>query len=172
MQCSACGQERYSSVASPSPWCSYVSALQLSPIRDVSCVPHHTDLPQWLKDLDQAVKDAWPTRIIRYRTVAALLLSWEDTDMRFATQEINRLSWVLKDGYGAEVEHWQIPSTSRADLMTFDKVRAFLDQYGNQDNLLLVYYAGHGRPGNSPGGPPVWHSRSVANPLVASPNHD
>ena len=106
------------------------------------------------------MKAAWSNRFIEYRTVAALLLSWEDTDMVYTDKEIRRLKSVLTKMYGAEVEHWKIPSHD-ADFKAMDKVRGFLEQYGQSDNLLLVYYAGHARPGNAPGSPPVWHARLV-----------
>lgn len=78
--------------------------------------------------------------------------------MAFAGKEIKRLQSVLEDGYGCEVSEWKIPSRD-ADLETLDKVRSFLDQYGQPDNLVIVYYAGHGRPGTNPGSPPLWFAR-------------
>lgn len=76
--------------------------------------------------------------------------------MRNADLEISRLESVFKDIYNYEVERWSIPP-SDADTATLTKVQDFLRAYGQQDNLLIVYYAGHGRPGTLKGAPPIWH---------------
>ncbi|KAH8175899.1 hypothetical protein LIA77_04317 [Sarocladium implicatum] len=161
MSCPTCGvSDRASwSTSSLTSWLTSRTSSEVAPTRNISFVRHHVELPEWLKDLDKAVKAAWPTRFIDYPTVAVLLLSWEDTDMIYANKEIRRLKSVLTKKYGAKVEHWMIPSRD-ADFKAMDKVRGFLEQYGKPENLLLVYYAGHARPGNVPGSPPVWHAKA------------
>ncbi|KAK2609209.1 hypothetical protein QQS21_002291 [Conoideocrella luteorostrata] len=158
MNCPTCGHTRQPQPALTKAWWLQRSLFRLAPTRDVSSVQHHVELPEWLKELEVAVKAAWHKRVVRYPLTAVLLLSWKDTDMRFARKEIKRLQSVLEDGYGCEVKEWKIPGRD-ADLETLDKVRGFLDQYGQSDNLVIVYYAGHGRPGANPGSPPLWYAR-------------
>lgn len=133
---------------------------RLPPTRDTSQVAHHVKLPAWLEDLDKAIRDAGDTRVKDYSTASALLLSWKDTDMKHGAAEITRFGSVLERCYGAAVEHWEIPSKD-ADSALYEKVPQAVKKFGAQD-LLIVYYAGHARPGSPPGSPPVWYAEYVS----------
>ena len=150
MLCSYCGQNGKNS-QSHQP--------QLPLIRDTNGIGDHEKLEPWLEDLSRAINLALADSDVYYITKAALLLSWEDSDMPTLKGEMEGLKNVLVDGFGFEVEDWQIPRRDTSDLDTMDKIRHLLNKCKGPDNLVFVYYAGHGRPGNNPSGAPVWYAR-------------
>ncbi|KAI1174286.1 hypothetical protein F4777DRAFT_390127 [Nemania sp. FL0916] len=97
-----------------------------------------------------------PRRLQRYTATHALLLSWEDDDIGVAG-EIEQLSEMLCDSnrFGCQVWSYQIPSQNPARALNF-RLAQFLDEFGNEDNLIIVYYGGHGGPRVSTKGPCTW----------------
>jgi hypothetical protein len=93
--------------------------------------------------------------------VAALLLSWEDTDLRLLDDEVrkirvgtnprvdtvqlDRLEKVFRDVYNYTVERALIPK--HIDDAAFETIRLvanFIAQHNSSGSLVLIYYAGHG----------------------------
>jgi len=60
------------------------------------------------------------------------------------SHEVDRLGDLFEKLYGFNVKTWLIPSdsTSHFDLMT--KACGFLKEFDSNDNLFIIYYAGHG----------------------------
>jgi hypothetical protein len=111
----------------------------------------------FLEQLGDAVNGAWLRRHGAYIQVTVLLLSWQESDMKYADQEIARLQSVLEDPYHYTVENWKIPSVKPRQAAT-RKYLQFAEDYGASDSLLIVYYAGHARA--TSGQSPIWHSRA------------
>jgi hypothetical protein len=82
-----------------------------------------------------------------------LLLWWEDDDLG-CVAEIDRFGDLLDQKYGYSVEKWGIP-TDRSYRELSDKVRQFESESRGKDDLLLVYYGGHGEA--SENGRAIWH---------------
>ncbi|ETS81324.1 hypothetical protein PFICI_06326 [Pestalotiopsis fici W106-1] len=122
---------------------------------DVSQVNAHVTTTQWLKDLTNAMNVAWPKRFRRYLQAAVLMLSWENGDITNESLEFKRLKSVFENEFGYEVHERQIPWT-RSGFELNGRVREFVGQYYGPNNLLIVYYAGHARRGDSPGSYPIW----------------
>jgi hypothetical protein len=150
MDCQACGRRVGSEYSIDSVLCSTT--------HDTGITRHHVQLSKWLDQLSAGIEAAWPKRRARYSNVAVLMLSWEETDIRYADKEIRRLESVFRDAYKYEVSHWKIPMID-PDIELHDRVREFLRDFGRRDNLLIVYYAGHARPGSQAGDAPFWQPK-------------
>jgi hypothetical protein len=50
---------------------------------------------------------------------------------------------LFEAGYGFYTQLWLIPSSS-SHLKLMSLVLHFLEDYGSSDNLMIVYYGGHG----------------------------
>jgi hypothetical protein len=89
------------------------------------------------------VKRAFPNRgRSRYETVDACLIRWEDDELG-VQQELDALNDVLQ-GYGFLTNVFLIPKlNSHWDLMR--KTLDFIQDWDNDKNLFVLYYAGHGR---------------------------
>lgn len=96
-----------------------------------------------------------------HSNVAALLLSWEDTDLRLLDDEVrkirvgtnprvdtvqlDRLEKVFREVYNYTVERALIPK--HIDDAAFETIRLvanFIAQHNSAGSLVLIYYAGHG----------------------------
>ena len=111
---------------------------------DISNTPYHVrDIEALGKVLTSAAEAAFPNRgVSRYKEVHTLLLSWEDDNLGVA-DEIGDLGDVFRHLYGFQTEEWRIPS-KRSHNSLASKILGFLDDYESKDNLLIVYYGGHG----------------------------
>jgi hypothetical protein len=74
--------------------------------------------------------------------VHVLLLRWEE-DSIGVEYELNDLAKTFRSAYGFETETWLIPTFKPSRTLS-RKASQFIDDFGNADNLLIVYYAGHG----------------------------
>jgi len=83
-----------------------------------------------------------PYVVCDYSAVHALLLHWEEDDLGVKV-EVERLRTVLEEYYRYSVEEWVIPSTDSHNQLG-DEIRRFSRAYKSKDNLLVVYYGGHG----------------------------
>lgn len=111
---------------------------------DISKIPYHVkDIEAFGHILTSAATAAFPNQgLSRYKEVHALLLSWEDDNLG-VINEIGELEKAFQQIYYFEVDRWKIPS-ERSHNSLAAKVLAFLDDYESTDNLLIVYYGGHG----------------------------
>ena len=111
---------------------------------DIFKTPCHVKDIQALGDiLNSAAKAAFPNRgLSRYKEVHALLLSWED-DTLGVIDEITELGDVFRSIYHFEAEEWKIPG-ERSHISLAAKILGLLNDYESVDNLLIVYYGGHG----------------------------
>ncbi|KAI1109533.1 hypothetical protein F5Y14DRAFT_431987 [Nemania sp. NC0429] len=151
MECPSCG---FGSQSSRSD-----TEAALSSTHDTSATSYHILLPDWLKELDQAVKTAFPKRFVGYTKVAVLMICWHETYYDAMRIENRRLASVFRDVYKYSVERWWIPSTD-PDRAIYKRIDTFLDEYGSPGNLLIVYYAGHARHNPAGGYFPIWQPRS------------
>lgn len=85
-----------------------------------------------------------PLRVQRYAAVNVLLISWREDDTD-STTDAEQLGRLFKDSFNYITCSYFIPSTKPQTSLNF-QVASFLDAFGGPDNLLIVYYAGHGGP--------------------------
>ena len=112
----------------------------------------------------------WPKRknTIRYSQAHVLLLSWQYDDLGVEA-EIRDLRHVFEKRYRFEVDEHQI-SSSKPDKDIKRRVLEFLD-YDGGDRLLVVYYAGHARPGEQSNEGSIWFAYAgILLSLIPSPS--
>ena len=80
----------------------------------------------------------------QYAAVNVLLISWKDDDTISAT-EIKQLQTLFQESFNYTVCLYQIPSTDSQASLNF-QIASFLHAFGGPDNLLVIYYGGHGGP--------------------------
>ena len=86
-----------------------------------------------------------------YRTVEALFICWAENSNDLATtEEVNRLKSVLENrfNYHVQVESLKNDVDNRLQVRINRIVAEFVDVHNGPNTLLIVYYAGHGRPGS------------------------
>jgi hypothetical protein len=116
------------------------------------------DFSTFLSHLTDAASAAWPDRFAaRYSKVKVLLMSWDKDDIG-VEQEVRNLEAVFRGLYHYETEYWKIPSRRPAVELS-RKVADLVDAHGQEGNLLILYYGGHTRSSEQPGGSPVWAAR-------------
>lgn len=57
---------------------------------------------------------------------------------------MNELGRVFKDQYGFDVEKKLIKSTANSQWDLTAHLATFFHEYDSKNNLLIIYYAGHG----------------------------
>ena len=85
-----------------------------------------------------------------YDKVVVLLLCWAQSsnDLK-TTEEVDALRLVLENRfkYRTTTEHLDNDNKKRLQVQLNSKVAAFVDANDGPNTLLIVYYAGHGKPG-------------------------
>ena len=89
-----------------------------------------------------------------YTKVEVLLLCWNHSCSDMTTKdEIDGLKAVFEEkfNYHAEVQYLDITVGQRLQVRVNTIVAAFVGKHDGPNTLLIVYYAGHGRPGSEAG---------------------
>ena len=79
-----------------------------------------------------------------YAAVNILLISWKDDDTNSAT-EIKQLQTLFQESFNYTVCLYQFPSIDSQASLNF-QIASFLLASGGPNNLLIIYYGGHGGP--------------------------
>lgn len=85
-----------------------------------------------------------------YQNVVVLILCWADDCSDFDTKdEISRLKLVFEEGfrYLVTIEYLDAKAEQRLQVQLNGKVARFVEVHDKPNTLLIVYYAGHGKPG-------------------------
>lgn len=101
---------------------------------------------KWSKVMDQGPYKNPST----YRKVAALFLCWTENSNDLATEdEVNRLRSVLQEQFNYHVQVKSLDNYIEKKLQVrINRILAeFVHEHDGPNTLLIVYYAGHGRPG-------------------------
>ena len=87
-----------------------------------------------------------------YTNIIALLFCWKNDCNDLDTEdEVNRLEGVLKDDFHYKTQIEYLDSREGLQVWVNSRVAAFVEANDGANNLLIVYYAGHGRPGSNAG---------------------
>lgn len=100
----------------------------------------------WSKVMDQGPYKSPST----YRNVEALFLCWADNSNDMTTgEEVNRLKSVFENRFNYHVQVKSLDNHVEQKLQVqINKIVAvFVAEHDKPNTLLIVYYAGHGRPG-------------------------
>ena len=83
-----------------------------------------------------------------YTKVEVLLLCWEHSCSDMATkEEIDDLKATLENQFNYHVEIKYLDVTTKVQVFVNAIMATFVAQHNSPNTLLIVYYAGHGRPG-------------------------
>ncbi|KAL8703851.1 MAG: hypothetical protein Q9201_002979 [Fulgogasparrea decipioides] len=123
---------------------SNLDLAQCSRTHDISRISYHIqDLETFGDIVTKAAAAAFPsTKKSRYQNVFVLLLSWEN-DKLGVILELQELDNVLSQKYHFQTEQWKIPDLNSHNALAF-RLMEFLKDYTAKENLLLIYYGGHG----------------------------
>ena len=101
----------------------------------------------WSKTMEKGdYKDS-----LAYKKVEVLLLCWAATcDDLITNDEVDKLKSVFEEQfkYHAQIAYLDADATLKLQVQVNAKVAAFVGAYDGPNTLLIVYYAGHGRPGS------------------------
>ncbi|KAL9084542.1 MAG: hypothetical protein Q9159_005160 [Coniocarpon cinnabarinum] len=121
---------------------------------------HLENFERFFQDLNKAAKSILPRVSRKYSGVVVLLIRWEYDDLDTET-EINDLEQLFRDAYHYRTETYLIPSIDSTTELE-QRLLSFRTTYDTGDNLLVLYYGGHGslEPGKQNAGRSVWHARA------------
>ncbi|KAL9060158.1 MAG: hypothetical protein Q9162_000772 [Coniocarpon cinnabarinum] len=121
---------------------------------------HLENFERFFQDLNKAAKSILPRVSRKYSGVVVLLIRWEHDDLDTET-EINDLEQLFRNAYHYRTERYLIPSIDSTTELE-QRLLSFRTTYDTGDNLLLLYYGGHGslEPGKQNAGRSVWHARA------------
>ncbi|MCJ1330704.1 hypothetical protein MMC10_007390 [Thelotrema lepadinum] len=143
------------------------SADSLPPLSEKAEVDHLKDFGEFFDYLNRGAKSALPRVSRRHSEAHVLLVRWEEDDLG-TVNEINDLDNVFKDLYNYQTEQYLIPSRSSANELEGALVD-FKRAHDSDDNLLVLYYGGHGAleasPSNRPGRS-IWTAKQKGGPSV------
>lgn len=154
-----------------------IPSASVGPTHDLSVVNYQGDFEKddsdqqvlWSNEMDKGKnKNAFT-----YQNVVALLLCWrEDCSDLITQQEISRLKSVFEEKfrYKTQTEHLSYDSKTKLQVQINARVAQFVDRNDGPNTLLIVYYAGHGRPGKLPGEMEIFGS--VRGPKHRSATHN
>ncbi|KAL8924219.1 MAG: hypothetical protein Q9208_004183 [Pyrenodesmia sp. 3 TL-2023] len=105
---------------------------------------HISNIEVFSQDLQKAITNSFPRPKTSYVSVNVLLLRWTEDDLKVQS-ELTALKTVFENQYNFVVEQWHIPSTNSTRALQ-TKLYDFQNFHQGEDELLIVYYAGHGDP--------------------------
>ena len=102
----------------------------------------------WSKKMDEGKKY---NRSSTYTNVAVLLLCWEETcDDLAVKEEVSKLRNTLEGRFCFHTQNSYLDTKNekRLQVQVNSLVASFICAHDGPNTLLIVYYAGHGRPGD------------------------
>ena len=102
---------------------------------------------RWSKTMDKGKYKNSST----YQKVEALLLCWaEDSDDLTTKDEVQRLKTIFEDrfNYSCRIEPIDNTMPQKLQVHINAVVAAFVKDHDGPNTLFIVYYAGHGKPGD------------------------
>ncbi|KAI1824727.1 hypothetical protein F4861DRAFT_504547 [Xylaria intraflava] len=105
-----------------------------------------------------------PLRKHRYAAVTVLVLTWKAGDPNFAKDAAD-IAQMFKTSFNYNICHYEIPSdNSQASLNL--RVSQCIQYFGAEDNLIIVYYGGHGGPSAVEDTTYTWAAQNVGGPTL------
>ena len=127
---------------------------------------HLKNFSEFFDHLNRAAKSALP-EITRWHTKSSvLLLRWEEDDLGTEV-EANDLENVFRDMYRYDTEQYLIPSHDSVTQLEY-VLNDFRKANDDENNLLILYYGGHGTP-EVPGNRPsrsIWKAKRNGGPSL------
>lgn len=105
------------------------------------------DFNTFLKDFNAAAKCVLPNTPRGYKEVSVLLMRWEDDDDLGTQAEISELEDVFRKLYHFKTTQFLIPSSKSSMALERRLFQWREDDDEDGQNLLVLYYGGHGKLG-------------------------
>ena len=100
----------------------------------------------WSNIIDKVILRNRIKKSPRYHEVAVLLLCWDQGFSHLNTQEeVDTLKAVFEDQFGYSATIFKLSSLGGLQVELNKQVAIFVSDHDRPHNLLIVYYAGHGR---------------------------
>ena len=111
-------------------------------------ISHSQYQVQWSETMDQGHFQASAL----YKKIEVLMLHWgvENDDLGVAA-EVNSLKAVFEEKFKYNVQVEQMATTEDLEVDMNALISQWTREHNKPETLLIVYYAGHGRPGLVPG---------------------
>lgn len=93
-------------------------------------------------DVTRALDNHRILRIQGYLGVHVLALSWEGCDVAFEN-DLSQVTLLFQESFNYDVYPYKIPS-NRSQSKLNCHIANFIEEYGRDGNLIIVYYGGHG----------------------------
>ncbi|KAL8753620.1 MAG: hypothetical protein Q9199_004924 [Rusavskia elegans] len=108
---------------------------------------HISKIGVFSQDLQTAIANSFPRQRSPYTSVYVLLLRWAEDDLNVQA-ELTTLKHIFEKQYRFTTEQWDIPGrdSTQATRALQRKLYNFQDSHQCEDELLIVYYGGHGDP--------------------------
>ncbi|KAL8971462.1 MAG: hypothetical protein Q9197_003256 [Variospora fuerteventurae] len=103
---------------------------------------HISKLEVFTSDLREAIYTSFPRLTTPYTSVHVLLLRWAEDDLN-VLEELTILKRVFETQFRFATEQWDIPSQNSTRALQ-SKLYDFQDAHQDENELLIVYYGGHG----------------------------
>ena len=120
-------------------------------VQEINYTDDNVKLASEYQVLWQEMMSSGPFNVQKYRKVAVLLLSWDPShdDLKGVQDEVEDLKQTFESKFGYEVTSMRIPSREPGDvqLPLVGEIIPWVIANDSPDNLLIIYYAGHGRAG-------------------------
>ncbi|KAH6869320.1 hypothetical protein B0T10DRAFT_594752 [Thelonectria olida] len=118
------------------------------------------------QEVAKKLSDYQTRRTQRYTAVNVLLLAWEDDDIgAHLDAELNELDHTFRVEFNYSVQRYRIPSRN-SELSLNACIAQFILVCGGEENLIIVYYSGHGGPKTSTKSPCTWAAKNVGEPTL------
>ncbi|KAL8991635.1 MAG: hypothetical protein Q9169_007796 [Polycauliona sp. 2 TL-2023] len=105
---------------------------------------HISNLKVFSEDLQSAIANSFPRPRTAYTSVHVLLLRWDEDDLNVQV-ELTMLKLVFESQFRFLCEQFDIPGRDPTRALQ-KKLYEFQDAHQGEDELLIVYYGGHGDP--------------------------
>ncbi|KAL9094997.1 MAG: hypothetical protein Q9165_002599 [Trypethelium subeluteriae] len=114
--------------------------------------PHGSNYNSPHQDGDDDLQNHWQDAMCRYMSiptgyqdVAVLLIRWDDNiDELKCANQVDELRNVFEEQFHFTTELLKLDDKSKAQHQLKSALSAFLGRYDNPNNLVIVFYTGHG----------------------------
>ena len=115
----------------------------------------HTSWYKFKEDLTNVCTNLFPRPIPEHARIHVVLLNWLEDDLGTIDELIKLETW-LKDCFDCSTEVWRMPSSHQAEWELGLKLSIVTGQYRGEDDLVVVYYGGHGE--EDPNHQSIWRA--------------
>ncbi|KAH0537356.1 hypothetical protein FGG08_005835 [Glutinoglossum americanum] len=117
------------------------------------CRRHRTSIPQKQAKFifNKTLSSYGQQGAGEYKNVNALFLTWKEDDLKCLEKEVIKLQCLFREKFNYTTRNYQIPSQKSGTSLQLELAR-FVNDNDSPENLIIVYYGGHGVVDEGPWG--------------------